>query len=420
VADEQALLRRFVPHIAYDSQEAFFADSAEVMIAGRGTTLQAGGKTIASAGSSPPLTLGLLNGTKYSGGPTVCKDDRLSLAGHDYRTRYNEVIAARPELRNRIYGHAKRADGQLWLQYWFFYYYNDVTLGAGIGLHEGDWEMVQLLIDESVDPPAPESVVYAQHDSASERGWDQVRKADGRPDTPVVYSARGSHGSYFEAGLYDTAAWFDIADGDGPSVEHALEIVGDNSPPWVLWPGRWGDTQPGSGLWGWLLGGVQSRSPPGPVGHGQWSAPKELAAKATYRAPIDPGPPLEVTVTRVGSRLRVAYDFGRQDPPARIVVAVGAEGELGKPKRTFTLAVKRRGKGAAYVPWLTLERDRTYYVGTSTVRRDGRPSAVHDAPPLLPEARNWRETLLGSIGGAFARIAVPIGLLRTRLKGLGS
>ena len=32
----------------------------------------------------------------------------------------------RPGMANQIYGHAKRdRQGALWLQYWFFYFYND-------------------------------------------------------------------------------------------------------------------------------------------------------------------------------------------------------------------------------------------------------------------------------------------------------
>ena len=38
-------------------------------------------------------------------------------------------------------------DGRLALQYWFFYPYNDYT-----NKHEGDWEMVQLLLDTNEHP----------------------------------------------------------------------------------------------------------------------------------------------------------------------------------------------------------------------------------------------------------------------------
>lgn len=97
--------------------------------------------------------------------------------------------------------------GQLWLQYWLWYIYNDYHLAFNAGLHEGDWEMVQV----GMDGDEPKVAVYAQHDQAERRDWSLVRKTpDGRP---VVFSARGSHDSYFQPGLYETEAWYDVCDG---------------------------------------------------------------------------------------------------------------------------------------------------------------------------------------------------------------
>jgi predicted component of type VI protein secretion system len=126
-----------------------------------------------------------------------------------YREHYEALRAKRPHLRNRMYGHAVEAGGHLWLQYWFFYFYNDYNLALGIGLHEGDWEMVQLRIHDG----APDLAVYAQHRQAEKRPWAQVIKLPGDPNRPMVYVARGSHASYFEPGFHQTEAWYDLADG---------------------------------------------------------------------------------------------------------------------------------------------------------------------------------------------------------------
>ena len=108
--------------------------------------MSAGGSVMPAPGGQA-LTLALLDAGHYhdAAGSAVSADDRLSIAGQNYRDQYSALRTAHPELRNRIYGHAVRdKDGSLWLQYWFFYFYNDYHLAFDIGLHEGDWEMIQL------------------------------------------------------------------------------------------------------------------------------------------------------------------------------------------------------------------------------------------------------------------------------------
>lgn len=91
------------------------------------------------------------------------------------------------------------------LQYWFHYIYDDWA-----NRHEGDWEMITLLLE--VDPGViasrteiPEAelltsvrvmdVGYASHEEGYRRMWEDVQKTkDGRP---IVYVARGSSASYF-------------------------------------------------------------------------------------------------------------------------------------------------------------------------------------------------------------------------------
>jgi hypothetical protein len=165
--------------------------------------------------------------------------DRIGDPGKNYRAQYVALRAAHPELRNRMYGHAVEANGHLWLQYWFFYFYNDYNLALGIGLHEGDWEMIQLRIHDG----APDLAVYAQHRQAEKRPWAQVTRVPGDPNRPMVYVARGSHASYFEPGFHQTEAWYDLADGKRNSPRTTLEIVTDDQPAWIAWPGVWGDTR---------------------------------------------------------------------------------------------------------------------------------------------------------------------------------
>jgi hypothetical protein len=411
------LVERFKPRVVYDSLEAFFSDSAAEMTDNPGCTLRAGSELLADASTQPPLTLGFLGGANYATGLPVSEDDRLGVSARDYRSQYVRLITARPELRDRVYGRAKRdSDGRLWLQYWFFYFYNDYNLAARIGLHEGDWEMIQLRIDETAKPPVPDTAVYCQHAEASVRAWDEVTTEEGHPDTPLAFSSRGSHASYFEPGLYETGHWFDVADGKGPRRDLTLELFDESDSGWALWPGRWGDTQPGSGTFGWLLKKAQTASPEAPCSHKQWGNPKKLLDKATHRPRKKPGPPLAVEVDRLGSRLRVKYDLTRDkslEPPSALVVNVKSEPDDGMPARAFTLNVRGKRKGRWIVPWLKVDPARTYDVLTSLAAEGGAPSpAFHSV--LRPEAQRWHRRLLGSIGGFFGGLWQSLGLLRMR------
>ena len=81
---------------------------------------------------------------------------------------HNHARLRAPQYANRVHGRAKEgSDGRVWLQYWLWYFYNDYTLALDIGLHEGDWEMVQLRMAE--DLSAPDLAVYAQHTHAERR-----------------------------------------------------------------------------------------------------------------------------------------------------------------------------------------------------------------------------------------------------------
>jgi hypothetical protein len=377
--DTDALLRRFKPQLRYDSQEAFFADSAAEMTRNPHNTLRRAplddedeGALIAAADATDALrklSLDLLAASTYTNGEAVQPGDRLGILGTDYRTQYVRLRTRLPELRNRIYGHAATdSGGRLWLQYWFFYFYNDYHLAADFGLHEGDWEMVQLRMHGD----APDLAVYAQHRNAEERPWSDVLRVDGKPDTPLVYPGRGSHASYFEPGLYETEAWFDIADGKRTTPELELEIVQDASPPWIAWPGQWGDTEPS-------VPGLEQPSPAGPAAHGQWVDPDLLRATAIRRTPTRPQPPPDVVVSRRDDRLHVAYDFtNRTGPePSKLVVTVNSADEKGVPPRTWTFGVESTQSGEI-VTRLDLAPDRRYDVYTSvTAAADahGVPSA---------------------------------------------
>jgi hypothetical protein len=220
-ARRAGLLVKHAPTLAYHKHEPYWASSPAVMtdcvVEGRyATYLQTkNGSLIAQAGPSlvrPQLDLAFLNGETY--GDDVAQkpafDDYLNAHGGTY-VEDAARMQARPGYGDVVYGrYVEGQDDRVWLQYWLFYYFNDKSL-AGIGLHEGDWEMVQVAIDHGM----PSAATYAQHDGAEKRDdWEQVRKAEGSDGaSPLTYVALGSHASYFDPGEYRIRVF--------PTLDHA-------------------------------------------------------------------------------------------------------------------------------------------------------------------------------------------------------
>jgi hypothetical protein len=413
VAAHDDLLGRFQPQLRYDTNETFFADSAAQLTDDPGDQLRrapaAGGtpgEVLASGGAG--LSLDLLSVGGYGDGKPFMGGDRLGYAGRDYRDR-GRILHMHDEYKNVCYGRAKQGgDGRLWLQYWFFYFYNDYNLAGGIGLHEGDWEMVQLRMGEG---GAPDLAIYAQHRYAEARAWHDVEKVDGT-ERPVVYPGRGSHASYFEPGVHKTEVWIDIADGERESPDRLrLIVLDEDGPPWAVWPGRWGDTEA-------RVPGVDSPSPDGPGGHAQWDDPATLLDTLRDHALAQPEPPPSVKVSRAGGHLRLDYDFSAPRPgalvPARLVVTVNSRDEPAPPATyTFVLDSALRGRIDTR---RALDDAKRYDVHVSAVSATGEPTA--SARTLLGARTDWQATAAGIL----ERIPVvgpPLGRLLNR-RGAGA
>src|SRR3954449_3402113 len=245
MTDSRSLLERHKPRLVYDSHEAYFADSAATWTDSPANVLRRSDATVLA--KPPKLALSYLGPHVYADGTKVLAADAIGETTRDYAA-HAAALHRNPAYRDRIYGHARRdSQGRLWLQYWLFYYYNDFQLAGPLvsgGKHEGDWELVQVRLDASEKPV---QAVFSQHKTAQSRAWADVRKATNSPATPLVHVARGSHANYFVPGSHWTGVWFDQADGNGPQISPALEVLGDDQPAWVLWPGTWGDTKPTGG-----------------------------------------------------------------------------------------------------------------------------------------------------------------------------
>ncbi|HET7589822.1 MAG TPA: hypothetical protein VFK14_06510 [Solirubrobacterales bacterium] len=333
------LLHRHRPLLQYDSLENFHAASVaticEFAAAGRCNSLhRADGSLIASVvphRGEPRLDLSFL-GPLYGDGSQARGDDYLDECGGSHAADALEQRrrAVEPDV---AYGRARRDEqGRLWLQYWFFFYFEDKGL-LGVEQHEGDWQVFQIRIDAGGQPGA---ATFGRHSSPYRLSWDQVRLAASE-DGPVavVHPARGSHTPLPRPGTFRAPVVPDHNDGDGVRVRPRLVAIGDDGPGWALWPGRWGATRRREYFEGDSPRGVREHpcwwnpaerhreaSP--------WSEPQAAEAALVAAAPA----PFALEARREGSLAVVSYRFAEPDmerrEPARIVAApVDATGEVG-------------------------------------------------------------------------------------------
>jgi hypothetical protein len=382
--------------LRYDSQGSFYADSARTMperaaagAKGANCLKREGGEIIASArptSGQAQLELGFLGARRYGDGTKVAQGDHLDAVGRDYVLQARE-LHANSDYADRIYGHLARDDEErVWLQYWFFYYYNDKAF-LGFGVHEGDWEMVQVGLDRR---GKPEAMTFAQHEHGERCSWMQVDKH--ARTHPIVYVARGSQASYPRPGRHRAPIVPDNADGKGAEISPTLELLDDRQPGWVGWGGRWGSTRASSI--------AESNSPRGPKQHGQWADPAGFHAEAVeklgLRGPVLGAPELHVAPTpriraeRVGDRALVSYSFPRpargQSPPTQLVVSVDSpDDEL--PPATYLFPVTG-SRGAIEHP-LALE-DRRYVVRASGFTREAVGSETVEVPLRKAKRRRRR------------------------------
>jgi hypothetical protein len=196
--------------------------------------------------------------------------------GCDYERWARLITTGRPPT---VYAHVA-ADparpGKLALQYWFFYAFNDFN-----NLHEGDWEMIQLVFDADDAHAAlsrkPVEIGYSSHEGAEHAAWgdDKLELVGGTH--PVVFPAAGSHANKYTEALYlgsSAEAGVGCDDTRGPHVElHPVVRTIPSDPaaatrafPWIAFEGRWGELQK-----------AFFNGPTGPNVKTQWTEPIDWA-----------------------------------------------------------------------------------------------------------------------------------------------
>jgi hypothetical protein len=171
--------------------------------------------------------------------------------------------------------------GQLALQYWFFYVYNDFN-----DKHEGDWELIQLDFPARTAGAAalaaqPSVVGYSQHGGAESAAWGSPKLTLVGGTHPVVYPAIGSHANYFQPALYlgrsgREGVGCDDTSGQTAQLRPTTVLVPTQRSaylqafPWLGYEGHWGERH-----WGFFDG------PTGPNTKDAWTEP--IAWASTWR-----------------------------------------------------------------------------------------------------------------------------------------
>jgi hypothetical protein len=118
------------------------------------------------------------------------------------------------------------------IQYWFFYAFN----GGDLNRHEGDWEMVQVVLSSG----QPAEVMFSQHYSGQKALWSQVEKEG---EHVKVYVARGSHANYIKPYSGKVGLASDTVADNGrilQPTDYSIQML--NTQAWLSFRGRWGWT----------------------------------------------------------------------------------------------------------------------------------------------------------------------------------
>ena len=180
-----------------------------------------------------------------------------------------------------LYGHVYWANGQIVIQYWQLYAFNDSFSSAN---HEGDWEFSAVSIDFWDE--VPQKVAFYRHGRVEEYAPHEVNWVGTHH---VTYSAKGSHAQYAKItvdgdcqgdrlrdraqGFADSCnrgmTWDSWDPWFGPIINIGEKNAPLNGANWLRYSGKWGEIGAASDVVTFTSG------PPGPAyrsaDHWTWS-----------------------------------------------------------------------------------------------------------------------------------------------------
>jgi hypothetical protein len=278
---EQELADKYAPVVALKQQtadcdtngEPYRPVPADVVLGQRDVDLvDSSGNLLEAAPTAADL---------FGAGP----DDYLDLPGDplnpgcSYEKWAKKISAGKP---TTAYAHIVTERGQLALQYWLYYPFNDWN-----NKHESDWEMIQLMFNASTVEDAlkraPTEIGFSQHSGAEQAKWDDS-KLEKRGVHPIVYPGKGSHANYYSQAVWlghSAQEGFGCDDTRAPSnLVQTQAVVLPDSPPasatsrfaWLAYEGHWGQKENGP-----------NTGPTGPNMKTQWTEPTTWA-EDTWRS----------------------------------------------------------------------------------------------------------------------------------------
>ncbi|MEM2508874.1 MAG: Vps62-related protein [Candidatus Thermoplasmatota archaeon] len=225
--DELSLAKDFSPILYFERGEEVYPVTVDYHIKNSNLNKSVDGENILIDASPSALNLSKYKNPSenyYLDNRKGSIDDNGII--EDYR---NEM----EELGYTVYARVLPSGSRIVIQYWFFYAFNKGPLNT----HEGDWEMVQLVLATAYEPL---EAMYSQHNGGQKAGWGDVEKDENHMK---VYVARGSHANYFRYYQGKTGLANDIVGKNGKIIspeDYNLVMLPEKG-GWIDFAGRWGE-----------------------------------------------------------------------------------------------------------------------------------------------------------------------------------
>ncbi|MCJ7613217.1 Vps62-related protein, partial [Candidatus Bathyarchaeota archaeon] len=228
---EQQLASTYEPYLHFAAGEKFFPTDPNYHIENSVLYMKSGETNILIGQSPTAASIAQYTTESYF--------LNNSLGGFEEITQ--DYTQKRGSYGDKIYAHVTSEAGFIVIQYWFFYAFNPGTLNQ----HQGDWEMIQIVLDST---ETPQYAVYSQHHAGQIAQWADVEKVDATH--PRVYVALGSHANYFRPYQGKLGTESDTVGNAYTLKPEDLELVllgekgiGNHplSQDWLEFGGRWGN-----------------------------------------------------------------------------------------------------------------------------------------------------------------------------------